>query len=624
MRFEEAPLAWIALIPLIGSMLAYLCGRISKDLSAWIATFASAGAFMLVLSLVGALDDQTVFTDVPFTWFRVGALSVDFSFRFDQLTAVMCLVITGIGTLIHLYSIDYMHEDEGRHRFFSYLNLFMFSMLLLVLGGNLLVLFVGWEGVGLCSYLLIGFWFKNISYAAAGRKAFVVNRIGDAGFLIGIFLLYFNFGTVDFVELSSLIGVREIALGSLGLIAFSLFVGATGKSAQIPLFVWLPDAMAGPTPVSALIHAATMVTAGIYMMSRMHVLFSAAPEVLVLVSFVAALTACVAAVIALTQNDIKKVLAYSTVSQLGFMFMAVGAGAYWVALFHVITHALFKACLFLGAGSVIHGCHHEQDMRHMGGLLFKMKWTALTYLISVLAIAGIAPFAGYYSKHAILAALAHSPNHALLPYAHIIEFIATLTAFLTAFYMTRSFAMTFLGEYRGHAHPHESPLKMVLPLVLLAAGATVGGILLEHHLPVYLSPVFGEIAHHEGETFLAALKHSWVGILGVGIALIFYTRAKHVPEMIAKTFAPITVLSQGKFYVDEVYATFIVRPLERIAAALWRIVDQGTIDFLVNMTGKSVDATGFVASRTQTGQLRQYAAMMFVATFFIIVFYILL
>ncbi|MCB0340230.1 MAG: NADH-quinone oxidoreductase subunit L, partial [Bdellovibrionales bacterium] len=418
----------------------------------------------------GSMEDKL------FEWFSVGGLQVDFLFRLDHLSAVMCLVVTGVGTLIHLYSIGYMAEDESRHRFFSYLNLFMFSMLLLVLGGNLLILFIGWEGVGLCSYLLIGFWFKNVAYAAAGRKAFVVNRIGDAGFLLAIFLCFYAFQSVDFVAMKAAVAACEnlpLYIPLFTTIAICLFIGATGKSAQIPLFVWLPDAMAGPTPVSALIHAATMVTAGVYMLARTHFIFSLAPLAGAIVIGIAVLTAFVAATTALTQFDIKKVLAYSTVSQLGFMFMAAGAGAYWVAIFHVVTHAFFKACLFLGAGSVIHGCHHEQDMRQMGGLRKLMPITFWTYLISTLAIAGIAPFAGYYSKHAILSALGGVSNPYLTGYVSGLVLLANITAFLTAFYMTRSVAMTFFGEYRGHAHPHESPWLMTLPLVILAGLATV-------------------------------------------------------------------------------------------------------------------------------------------------------
>lgn len=607
-------LGLIPLFPLLGSVLAFVIGRSHRNLAGLIATLASAMAFAVVVALVMAMPEAGYYYRA-FTWFSVGGFNLDFAFRFDHLTAVMCLVVTGIGSLIHLYSIAYMAEDEGRHRFFSYLNLFMFSMLLLVLGANLLVLFVGWEGVGLCSYLLIGFWFKNLSYAGAGRKAFVVNRIGDAGFLFGMFLLYRQFDTLDFSELAQAITVNaspELA-PLYFVIALCLFVGATGKSAQIPLFVWLPDAMAGPTPVSALIHAATMVTAGVYMMARLNFLFDLAPEAQAIVAIVAVCTALVAALTALTQNDIKKVLAYSTVSQLGFMFMAAGAGAYWVAVFHLVTHAFFKACLFLGAGSVIHGCHHEQDMRHMGGLLKKMPITAATYGISTLAIAGIYPLSGYFSKHAILAALEGSANPALAGYVEFLVPLASFTAFLTAFYMTRSFAMTFLGEYRGHAHPHESPARMTAPLVVLAGLALIGGLWLGGTLPHYLEPVLGAHASHSGESIIEGLMHSWIGILGIAFGVLCYTSLSQIPKSLYRAFGPLSSLSLNKFYFDELYAALVVRPLELLARVLFRVVDQGMIDGAVNGTAAVVDVSGEVARSTQTGQVRHYAFFMFVA-----------
>ncbi len=616
-------LGLIPLMPLLGSALAFLVGRRAKPLAGWIATVASLSAFVLTVLCAQSLPEDESWNFLAFSWFNVFDLSVDFAFRFDHLTAVMCLVVTGVGSLIHLYSIAYMEEDEGRHRFFSYLNLFMFSMLTLVLGANLLVLFVGWEGVGLCSYLLIGFWFKNLPYAAAGRKAFVVNRIGDAGFLLGIFLLQQQFGTIDFARLANAIMVNPTnpeMVAFYTLVAFCLFVGATGKSAQIPLFVWLPDAMAGPTPVSALIHAATMVTAGVYMMARLNFLFALAPYALFIVSLVAIATAFVAAVTAVTQNDIKKVLAYSTVSQLGFMFMAASAGAYWVAVFHLVTHAFFKACLFLGAGSVIHGCHHEQDMRQMGGLLKSMPITAITYGISTLAIAGIYPFAGYFSKHAILAALEHNHNPYLHTATSFLLLAATFTAFLTAFYMTRSFAMTFLGAYRGHAHPHESPWKMTFPLVILAALAVVAGLYLSHELPEYLSTVLPAGGHHEAESIVEALKNSWVGLLGVFLGLVLYTKLADVPKQVFNAVLPISRLSLNKFYVDEIYAALIIRPLEGLSAILFKVVDQSIIDGAVNGTGAVVEMSGEVARATQTGNVRHYALFMFMATLAVALF----
>jgi len=625
MNTYDAQLGLVPLLPLIGAALAYLVGRKNPNLSGWIATAASAAAFAWVVKLFTGLPDDASYIHRVFSWFAVGGLSIDFLFRFDHLTAVMCLVVTGIGTLIHLYSVAYMHEDESRPRFFSYLNLFMFSMLLLVMGGNLLVLFVGWEGVGLCSYLLIGFWHTNSAYAAAGRKAFVVNRIGDAGFLLGIFLLFQHYGTLDFVQLAQLIAGRgDTTL--MTVISACLFVGAAGKSAQLPLFVWLPDAMAGPTPVSALIHAATMVTAGVYMMARLNFVFDLAPYAMFIICVIALITAFVAGTTALAQNDIKKVLAYSTVSQLGFMFLAAAAGFYWVALFHVVTHAFFKACLFLGAGSVIHGCHHEQDMRHMGGLLKLMPITAVTYGISTLAIAGIYPFAGYQSKHAILAALESTGNSYIQQYAGIFVGLATLTAFITAFYMTRSFALTFLGDYRGHAHPHESPAIMTVPLVVLAALATVGGLYLgggEHggRLQSYLSTVLPAGGEHHAESIIEGLKHSWVGLLGIALALIAYTKLGALPGKVFAAVGPFGRLLAGKYYLDEIYGALIVRPLERMAGFLWRFFDQGIIDGAVNGTAAVLQVGGEVARGPQTGQVRHYALYMFFAALLMITFY---
>ncbi|MCB0310413.1 MAG: NADH-quinone oxidoreductase subunit L [Bdellovibrionales bacterium] len=629
----QANLFLIAFFPLIGAVLAYLVGIKHRAAAGWIATGAATLSFLWVIRsflTLNALDlqpDERVLTQNLFHWIQIGGFKADFLLRFDTLTAVMCLVVTGVGSLIHLYSTAYMAEDPAPHRFFAYLNLFMFSMLLLVLGGNLLILFIGWEGVGLCSYLLIGFWHKNLAFAAAGRKAFVVNRIGDAGFLLGIFLLFERYGTINFAELESAMLMQGAAVGFVSLVALCLFVGACGKSAQIPLFVWLPDAMAGPTPVSALIHAATMVTAGVYMLARLNYLFAASALAAAVILIVAVLTALIAALTALTQYDIKKVLAYSTVSQLGFMFMAAAAGAYWVAIFHVVTHAFFKACLFLGAGSVIHGCHHEQDMRQMGGLLRKMPVTAITYLVSVLAISGIFFFSGYQSKHAILASLEHMHNAYLIGALDYILLLVNFTAFLTAFYMMRSFTMTFLGEYRGHAHPHESPWPMTLPLVILALLATFSGILLQsesYSLQAFLSPVLprGYEQHHE--SVLAALLHSWIGVLGVGLALVFYTKLKAIPGILYKTFLPIGVLSQNKFFFDEVYAALIVNPLEGAARFLWKHVDQAVIDGSVNGTAALVDVSGEIRRVTQTGQLRFYALCLFLATIFFLLFYLVL
>lgn len=618
----------IPLAPLLGSILSYLIGRKVPALAGVIATCAAAVAFGLTLLCVTSIPEEGALGMVAYKWFAIGNLDVDFGLRLDHLSAVMTLIITGIGSLIHLYATGYMAEDEHRPRFFSYLNLFLFAMLLLVLGSNLIVLFVGWEGVGLCSYLLIGFWFKNSAFAAAGRKAFVVNRIGDAGFLLGTFLTFWYLGSVDFEAVHKFISTTALTpelAALITVITLAYFVAATGKSAQLPLFVWLPDAMAGPTPVSALIHAATMVTAGVYLLARLWFLFSLSHLTLFVVTIVALVTAVVAAVTAVTQTDIKKVLAYSTVSQLGFMFLGAGAGAFWVGIFHVVTHAFFKACLFLGAGSVIHGCHHEQDMRHMGGLSKLMPITFVTYLISVLAIAGIYPFAGYQSKHAILNALETSTNPYILEWSGIILFTAKAAAMLTAFYMTRSLMLTFFGKYRGHAHPHESPAVMWIPLVALAALATVGGVWLQSALPEYLAPVL-HLKHleHHSESILDGILGSWIGFVGMGVAIILYGPLKQLPAKLFGLMEPLGKLSQNKFYLDELYAVLIVQPAEYLATVLWKIFDQIIVDGIVNGTGAVVDVSGEVVRGIQSGQTRHYAFMMFIATCFVIIFYLVL
>lgn len=606
----SANLAPLILSPLIGAVIGFFAGQSVKKASGIIATLAAFLSFLFSVQLFYQLDPTSSFRQSLFPWIHLGPLHVQFELAYDALTAVMCLIVTGIGTLIHLYSTSYMAEDEGAPRFFCYLNLFLFAMLTLVLGANALVLFIGWEGVGLCSYLLIGFWFRNEAFARAGRKAFVVNRIGDVGFLVGTFLLLSEFGTVDFASLSSALQSQSGGSAILTWAAFCYFIGATGKSAQLPLFVWLPDAMAGPTPVSALIHAATMVTAGVYLFARMNALFVLTPGVLEVVSIVAALTALVAALIALSQMDLKKVLAYSTVSQLGFMFIAASAGAFWVALFHVITHAFFKACLFLGAGSVIHGCHHEQDMREMGGLRKLMPVTFATYFVSTLAIAGIFPFAGYQSKHAILGALeAHSTG--VYP---VVLIVTKAVAVLTAFYMGRSLFMTFFGEYRGHAHPHESPVPMILPLIVLALFATAGGVLLETRLPEYLHHVL-PISYHAHETpIVGGLMGSWPGFLGLGLAFLLYTQLSSVPGKILRMAGPFGRLSQEKFYIDEIYHGLIIRPLESLSKTFWQGVDVLVVDGAVNGAAKVVDVSGEVLRYTQSGQIRGYALWMFVGT----------
>lgn len=626
MQILAANLAPIVLLPLLGALLSYAFGRREPRNAGWIATFAAFLSFIWVLRSVAWLAPGVALEHVLFPWISTGSFQIDMTLRLDSLSAVMCLVVTGVGSLIHLYSIAYMGRDPGRARFFACMNLFMFAMLLLVLGASLPVLFIGWEGVGLCSYLLIGFWFNNPAYAAAGRKAFVVNRIGDAGFLLGTFLLWQHVGTLDFAALASAFKTGPaLSTGLLTLITLSLFVGACGKSAQIPLFVWLPDAMAGPTPVSALIHAATMVTAGVYLLARLSFLYALSPMTSTIILLVAVATAFYAATTALVQNDIKKVLAYSTVSQLGFMFMAAAAGAYWVAVFHIVTHAFFKACLFLGAGSVIMACHHEQDMRKMGGLLRKMPFTGATYGISVLAISGVFFFSGYQSKHAILQALEHAP-HSLHMLASGLLPLISLTAVLTAFYMTRSFALTFLGSYRGHGEVHEQSSLVTVPLVVLAVLAALAGLLLDgtfgFSLQHFLADVLPAGEEHVHEGLLTSIVNSWPGLLGIAAALLFYLRLPATPGRVAALVPAVHRTFLNKWYVDELYARLIIRPLERLAAWLWKVLDQSLIDGLVNAAGGAVNLSGEIARQTHTGHLHWYAFVLFGSSVFILIYYL--
>ncbi len=507
-----------------------------------------------------------------FDWITVSNFKLDFGILLDQLSLLWLLFVTGIGSLIHLYSISYMHDDENLHKFFAYLNLFIFFMITLVVGSNLLVMFIGWEGVGLCSYLLIGFWHKNQDYNDAAKKAFIMNRIGDLGFLIGIFIIASLFTTLDFVEL------KEIVLGGtnsgnilLSVATLCLFIGASGKSAQLPLYTWLPDAMAGPTPVSALIHAATMVTAGIFMITRLNFLFDLTPYIQEIIAVVGALTAIVAASIGLLQNDIKKVLAYSTVSQLGLMFLALGLGAYNVAVFHVITHAFFKACLFLGSGSVIHALHGEQDMRKMGGLRKVMPITFATMLISTLAISGIFPFAGFWSKDEIL--LVAFQNHHIA-FAKVLWVVASIASIMTAFYMFRLMYLTFFREFRGTEeqkhHLHESPSLITFPLIVLAVLATIGGAINlpgSNWLNHFLEPILvTKHAHHAlGTQEYMLMAVALVGaIIGIVWAYSKYIKQAFVP----KEDSAITGFSKtiyNKYYVDEFYTFLIVKPLNGLS-----------------------------------------------------------
>jgi len=562
-------------------------------------------------------------------WIRSGPFSVDFALYLDQLSLVMLLVVTGVGFLIHIYSVGYMWDDPSYYRFFSYLNLFMFFMLTLVLANNYLVMFIGWEGVGLASYLLIGFWFTKDSAASAGKKAFIVNRIGDFGFLIGLFLIIQHFGSLDFTRVFGQVqplGVENSGAGLLTAIGILLMVGACGKSAQIPLYVWLPDAMEGPTPVSALIHAATMVTAGVYMVSRSHVIFERAPIALTVVAIIGTLTALFAATIGITQTDIKKVLAYSTVSQLGYMFMACGVGAFSAGIFHLMTHAFFKGLLFLAAGSVIHAVGGEQDMRKMGGLRSYIPWTTATMGIATLAIAGIPPFAGFWSKDEILWK-AYSSDHGSWVY----WLIGVITAFITSFYMFRLLFMTFAGDYRGakvdehghgshhgdhgHGEPHESPMVMLVPLMILAFLSLVGGLVgIGNGFEHFLSPVFGsgqeatsEAAGRGIELFLMGIS-VLVALCGAVLAWILYVSNPKLPEKIAASLGSFYDTVLNKYYVDEIYAKVFVKPLvDGSTIILWQGVDRKVIDDTVNNAADGAQHVSDEVRHMQSGNLRSYA-----------------
>jgi NADH-quinone oxidoreductase subunit L len=544
-------------------------------------------------------DLNTPHLEHYFTWIQSGTINIGCDFLVDRLTIVMLLVVTGIGSLIHIYSIGYMaHENGpnfgGYYRFFAYLNLFMFFMLVLVLGASFLLLFVGWEGVGLCSYLLIGFYFDKKFATDAGNKAFIVNRIGDFGFSLAMFLIFRNFGSLDFAEVfHKAPGATEQTLTLIGLL---LMVGACGKSAQIPLYVWLPDAMAGPTPVSALIHAATMVTAGVYMTARSWVIFTHAPGAMDVIVIIGAATAFFAATIGLVQNDIKKVFAYSTVSQLGYMFIGIGSGAFSTGIYHLVTHAFFKALLFLGAGSVIHALSGEQDMRNMGGLRKKIPITFWTMVCAWVAIAGVPPFDGFYSKDAILAAA--------YQHWHLIYWIGVFTAALTAFYVSRAMFMTFFGSYRGQAHPHESPAVMWVPLAILAVFSLAGGWLFP--IPEFLKAMFP--AFEEADNPLLMYISVFAGLGGMALAYLVYMVKPDMADALARTFKAPYNLVYNKYFVDEVYSATVVRPLvggSRIV--LWKGVDAGLIDGIVNGVGARCRDVGSVLRLLQSGNIRSYA-----------------
>ena len=635
-------LLWLVILfPLLGAALnGLLLRKVSKTVShivgasALIASFACAlTAYMQMMSAGG--EGQVIF---GFDWLEAGSFKAPFQFILDRLSGMMMLIITGIGSLIHIYAGGYMHEEKATWRFFSYLNLFVFMMLLLVLGDNLLIMFIGWEGVGLCSYLLIGYWYEDDNNAAAGMKAFLVNRIGDIGFLIGVFMCFKFFGTVSFSELKDIIlngtALSGPQLEAVSWITLALFVGACGKSAQLPLYVWLPDAMAGPTPVSALIHAATMVTAGIYMMTRLNFLYFLAPDTQMIVASVGAATALFAATIAIVQNDIKKVLAYSTVSQLGYMVLACGVGAYAGGVFHLFTHACFKALLFLGAGSVIVAMHHKQDMQEMGGLRKYMPVTHAVMLVGVLAIIGFPGLAGFFSKDEIL-------WKAWIGGGPIIWGMGALAAVCTAFYMTRLLMLTFYGPNRSDHHTrehlHETSPIMWAPLIVLAIlSATVGYLNVPHVIPGlphlvfehYLSPIIHVPAQavenwpHLTATYSHSLELGLMGIsvlgmfLSAGFAILLY---KNGPSKLAvnlkKKFAGAHKVLTNKYYVDEFYFKYIVEPLKDMSLFLWKIIDTVIIDGIVNGIGQACMLVAGLTSFRMSGSLHRHAMVVMLGIF---------
>lgn len=617
----------LVLTPFLGFLLNIFFGRqLGKTASGILATTTIAVSCGISFYFFGQISANSKPIEITlFDWIQVANINISFGFLLDQLSVLWLLFVTGIGTLIHIYSVSYMHDDNNVHKFLAYLNLFVFFMITLVTGSNFLVLFVGWEGVGLCSYLLIGFWYQNQEYNDAAKKAFIMNRIGDLGLLIGIFIIAILFSTVDFVTLKSvLVSAKAIDLKWLSIAAVCLFIGACGKSAQIPLYTWLPDAMAGPTPVSALIHAATMVTAGIYMITRLYFVFDLVPQVQNIVAIVGGATALIAATIGLLQTDIKKVLAYSTVSQLGLMFMALGFGAYEVAVFHVITHAFFKACLFLGSGSVIHALHGEQDMRKMGGLRKSMPITFTTMLISSLAIAGIFPLAGFWSKDEILM-VAFEHNKTLW-------IVGSIASIMTAFYMFRLMYLTFFKNFRGTTeqenHLHESPPLMTLPLVILAILAFFGGAINlpgSNWLTHYFAPFFAKKSHeiHEfGQTEYTLMAIATVGaVVGIVVAYFKYIKQNKVPVADAEMVGFEKVV-YNKYYVDQAYDIIFVKPIN-VLSKIFRDYFETSIAFVVSGFGSVASFMGFQGKKLQNGNIGFYL-FVFVLGFCTILSYLFL
>ena len=634
----------IPLLPLLGAAVNGLFGlKWPNKLVNTVALSSTGLSFACAVEAVREFleyfaANHTAFHKQFFDWIVAGNFRAGFDLQMDQLTVVMVLVVTGVGFLIHIYSTGYMSHEGGYYRFFSYLNLFMFFMLILVLAANYVLLFVGWEGVGLASYLLIGFYFLKKSASDAGKKAFIVNRIGDFGFMLGMFLLFKTFKTLDFQTLFAAVktsGLPHEGWGVLGIFTVAsllLFMGACGKSAQLPLYVWLPDAMEGPTPVSALIHAATMVTAGVYVVARSHMLFELSETASVVVAVIGCATAFFAATIGLVQTDIKRVLAYSTVSQLGYMFLACGVGAFGAGIFHLMTHAFFKALLFLSAGSVIHAVGGEQDMRHMGGLRKKIKVTFAVMFTATLAIAGIPPLAGFFSKDAILLGAYKIPG------GHPLYVVGLLTALFTAFYMFRLVFLTFWGEPRydeHHVHVHESPWSMLGPLVVLAILSVVGGWLAapalwggKDYFSEFLAPIFGlgeTTSPVLDEAAARSLEFSLMGVaiftalLGIAVAYWLYVRQPKKPDELARSMQPVYKTLLNKYYVDELYAAVIVRPLVWLSEnVLWKIVDVEAIDGTVNGIAHGAASVGDTVRHTQSGNTRSYAVWVVVGALAVI------
>ncbi|MCU1329185.1 MAG: proton-translocating NADH-quinone oxidoreductase, chain [Bryobacterales bacterium] len=600
----------IPLLPFLGFLINGIFGRkLPKLVINAVAIGSVVASFLWVALVVGPSTDwgEHKVQAHYFTWIQSGNFNVGWDFAVDKLTMIMLMIVTGIGSLIHIYATSYMDHEGGYYRFFAYLNLFMFFMLNLVLAANYLILFVGWEGVGLCSYLLIGFYFHKKSATNAGNKAFIVNRVGDFGFALAMFLVFINFGTLNFN------GVFAAAPGkpveTLTAIALLMLVGAAGKSAQIPLYVWLPDAMEGPTPVSALIHAATMVTAGVYMCSRSSVIFLHAPAAMQVVALIGLATAVFAATIGITQYDIKKVFAYSTVSQLGYMFLGVGVGAFSAGIWHLMTHAFFKALLFLGAGSVIHACHGEQDMRQMGGLRKYAPWTCLVLACGSLAIAGFPGTSGFFSKDAILtAAYAHAPW---------MFWVGVVTAGMTAFYVWRAFWMTFWGDYRGHGKPHESSWVMLAPLMVLAVLSLAGGFLF--NVPEMLKDMFPEHGEVPEEHMLMAISVA-AGLIGIALSWYMYVVNTELSGKIANALGGVYRLVNDKYRVDEAYDAAIVEPIiHGSSAVLWKTIDQGVIDGAVNGIGARAQNVGGLLRRIQSGNIRSYATWVLAGSVVVII-----